>query len=72
MLSIKENNIARRKVVRSLVILNASGKEFQIFGAKKQKEFVPYRTLFMRGIFKICSEFLELRVQQRFSINSRR
>ena len=60
------------KVFRSLVILNASGKEFQILGAKKQKGFVPCRTLFTRGIFRIFSEFLKLRVRQRFSISSRR
>ena len=45
---------------------------FQILGAKKQKEFVPCRTLFMRGIFRIYSEFLKLRVRQHFSISSGR
>ena len=46
--------------VRSLVILNASGKEFLILGAKKQKEFV------------LCRTMSQLRVRQRFSISSRR
>ena len=56
-----------------MLIFYASSKEFQIFwGTKKQKEFVPCRTLFMRGIFRIFSEFLKLRVRQRFSISSRR
>ena len=45
-----------------LVIFNASGKELQILEAKKQKEFVPCRTLFTRGIFNVFLEFLNLLV----------
>ena len=60
------------KVLMYLVILNASCREFQILGAKKQKEFAPCRTLFMRGIFRIFSEFLNLRVRHHFTISSRR
>ena len=52
------------KVLSSLVFHNASGKEFQIFRAKKQNEFFSCRT-------EEFSEFLELRVRQRFSISSR-
>ena len=66
-----KRKISSHAISKSLVILNASGKAFQILGAKKQKEFVPCRTLFMRGIFRIFSEFLKLRVRQRFPISSR-